>query len=249
MGMIQITPGADYSGAGLANVISPLPTFEDALFACYLPGTAWNGAGGVAHDYSGQRGDLLMGTAAVSATGVGGAAAGYATTPFSTADLASGNDGFTWVGVIKVPTGSANAPVLNAGGGAPYAALHVLPATNQVSGYKVDAAGPAQALYTFLAALKGQYAFVHGRWTTAAAKAGLVNPAAGWVGAAGYATLVTSKGFFDSRPIRFLPSDGTGVGNPEISLAGFYSRELADSELAAVYTAARKAMRLQGIAI
>lgn len=249
MGMIQITPGADYSGAGLANVISPLPTFEDALFACYLPGTAWNGADGVARDYSGQRGDLIMGTAPVSATGVGGVAAGYPATPFSTAELASGNGAFTWVAVIKVPTGTANTPVLNASGGQPYAALHVLPASNQVSAYKTDSAGAAQSLYTFLAALKGQYAFVHGRWNATAAKAGLVNPSAGWVGAAGYTTLATTKGFFDSRPIRFLPSDGSAVGNPEISMAGFYSRELTDAELAAVYAAARKVMRLQGIAV
>ena len=68
--MIQIIPDADYSGNGLASVASPLPSHGGKLFATYLPGSGWNGLSNAGQDYSGQRGDLYLGSAAVSA-GVG----------------------------------------------------------------------------------------------------------------------------------------------------------------------------------
>lgn len=247
--MIQIIPDADFSGNGLQSVASPLPSHGGKLFAAYLPGSGWNGLSNAGQDYSGQRGDLYLGSAVVSALGVGAVAADYAQTPFTATECAAGNGEMTWCGVVKVPTGTAITPVFNAAGANPYAALHISPEFNNIAAFKVDGTGATQVQHVFDASVKGQWAFVHGRWDAATIKAGLVRPAAGWVGAAGYTALANSKSFLNALPIRILPLDGTAVGNPELAIGGFYSAALSDAELAEVYYSARTAMAMKGVQI
>ena len=165
--MIQIIPDADYSGNGLASVASPLPSHGGKLFATYLPGSGWNGLSNAGQDYSGQRGDLYLGSAAVSALGVGAVAADYAQTPFTASECAAGNGAMTWCGVVNVPTGSTIIPLFNSGTANPYAALHLSPGGDNISAFKVDGAGSVQAQHIFDPAVKGQWAFVHGRWDAA----------------------------------------------------------------------------------
>ena len=247
--MIQILPDADFSGNGLQSVASPLPSHGGKLFATYLPGSGWNGLAKAGQDYSGQRGDLYLGSAAVSALGVGAAAADYAQTPFTAAECAAGNGAVTWCGVVKVPTGTTIIPLFNAGTTNPYAALHISPGGNNISAFKVDGAGAVQAQYVFDSSVKGSWAFVHGRWDAATINAGLVRPAAGWVGAAGYSTLASSKTFLNALPVRILPVDGSGSGDPELAIGGFYSTALSDTELAEVYYSAKTAMAMKGVLI
>ena len=73
-----------------------------------------------------------------------------------------------------------------------------------------------------------------------------MRPAAGWVGAAGYSTLASSKTFLNALPVRILPVDGSGSGDPELAIGGFYSAALSDTELAEVYYSAKTAMAMKG---
>mgnify|MGYP000126670077 CR=1 FL=1 len=247
--MIQIIPDADFSGNGLASVASPLPSHGGKLFATYLPGSGWNGPSNAGQDYSGQRGDLYLGSAAVSALGVGAVAADYAQTPFTAAECAAGNGAMTWCGVVKVPTGSTVIPLFNAGVANPYAALHLSPNSNSIAGFKVDGGGATSVSYVYNADVLGEWAFVHGRWNATTIKAGLVRPASGWLGSAGYATLASSKTFLNALPIRVLPVDGSSSGDPVLAIGGFYSADLSDAELAEVYYSAKTAMAMKGVQI
>jgi len=247
--MIQIIQGADYSGSGLDNIISPLPRLGGALFATYLPGTGWNGEERAAHDYSGQRGDLILNQAPISLLGVGAVAVDNAKTPFTAAELASGTGEMTWLGVVKVPTGATITPLFNSGTTNPYAALHLSPGGNNIAAFKVDGAGAVQANFPFDPSIKGLYAFAHGRWTSTSVKAGIVRPGAGWVGSAGYAELASNKAFINALPIRVLVVDGEVVGDPEMSIGGFYTGALSDDDLELVYSACKKVMALKGVSI
>ena len=247
--MIQIIQGADYSGSGLDNIISPLPRLGGALFATYLPGTGWNGEERAAHDYSGQRGDLILNEAPVSSLGVGAVAVDNARTPFTASELASGTGEMTWLGVVKVPIGDTITPLFNSGTTNPYAALHLSPGGNNIAAFKVDGAGAVQANFPLAPSIKGQYAFAHGRWTSTSIKAGIVRPGAGWVGSAGYAELASNKAFINALPIRILVVDGELVGDPEMSIGGFYTGALSDDDLALVYSACKKVMALKGVSI
>lgn len=246
--MMQIIPGANFGGAGLDNIISPLPMLSGSLFACYLPGSDWNGVEASVLDYSGQRGQLILNDVVPSATGIGGAASGYAVTPFTSAQIAAGSGEFTWICVVRLPDGAAITPVLNAGTTEPYAALHASPGGTNISAFKVQA-GAVQAQKVFDSKLLGEYAFIHGRWSADVILSGIVDPAAGWQGADGYGSLASNKGFYNNLPVRILPADGSANGNPEVALLGFYSAFLSDDGLGFVYEAARKAMRLMSINI
>lgn len=249
MGIISILPGADFSGGGLPNVLAPLPRLGGTLFACYLPGIGWNGAGAVGRDYSGQRGDLVLNSAVVDADGVFGRELDYATTPFSGAALAAGTGAFTWVAAITVPTASLIFPALSSGPTLPYAAMHFSTGSNAIQGFKVDSGGNDFDAYVYdPTKIEGALRFAHCRWDSAGLKVGIVDPAAGWTGAAGYKSLATTKSIAGAGLIRVLPLP-SGAPSIKASLLGFYTGSRTDAEMAEVYASAKKLLARKGLVI
>lgn len=248
MGMIQVITGADFSGSGLQNIVAPLPTLSGKLFACYLPGTGWNGTDGALIDYSGQRGSLVQGSATLSEIGIGNHGTDPAKTPFTSTEIAAGAGAFSWVIVADVPTASASFALLNAGSSLPYSSLQLSTGSNAAQAFKVDSAGAANNAFVYNEALEGAPAFIHGRWDATKSIVGAVNPGSGWVGSAGYHTLATTKGFLNALAVRILPVADSVITSKAL-LIGFYSGLLTDDEMKQVYTAARKTMSLKSISI